>query len=87
VALPGAVLPAGAYIFEVANPDSSQTVVRVSHRDTRRVYFAGFTMRVARPGSLPADQVVTVGEARSGEAMPITAWYPRGRLSGHRFVW
>lgn len=87
VALPGAVLPAGAYIFEVANPDSSRTVVRVTHRDTRRVHFARFTMRVSRPASLPDDQVVTLGEAPAGEAVPITAWYPSGQPSGHRFVW
>ena len=87
VALPGVVLPAGSYTFEVVNPDSSNTVVRVARRDTRQVYFSGFTMIAVRPANLPADRVVTVGEAPAGAAIPITAWYPKGRLSGHRFVW
>jgi hypothetical protein len=87
VALPGVVLPAGPYIFEVANPDSSLTVVRVAHRDTHKVYFAAFTMSVQRPASLPASQVVTLGEAPAGNAVPITAWYPRESRSGHRFAW
>ncbi len=56
VALPDAVLPTGAYVFEVANPGSSHPVVRVSHRDTRRVYFSGFTEIVPRPADLPGDQ-------------------------------
>lgn len=87
VALPGVVLPAGSYTFEVLNPDSSRTVVRVAHRDTHQAYFSGFTMTAVRPANLPADRVVTVGEAPAGAAVPITAWYPIGRLAGHRFVW
>lgn len=87
VSLPGVVLPAGAYTFEVANPGSSSTVVRVARRDTGQVYFAGLTMTAVRPANLPGDRVVTVGEAAAGAAIPITAWYPTGRLSGHRFVW
>jgi hypothetical protein len=87
VALPGVVLPAGAYIFEVANPDTSLTVVRVSNRATGRVYFADFTERVPRPAALPADQLVSLGEAPKGEAVPIKVWYPSGRSQGHRFIY
>ena len=87
VALPGVVLPAGAYTFEIANPDSSLRVVRVTRRDTGRVYFAGFTQMVPRPVDLPADQVISLGEAPRGEAVPITVWYPRGRSQGHRFIY
>ena len=87
VALPGVVLPAGSYTFEVMNPDSSSTVVRVSHRDTHQVFFSGLTMMAVRPANLAAGRLVTVGEAAAGAAIPITAWYPTGRLAGHRFVW
>lgn len=87
VALPGVVLPRGSYTFEIANPDSSQTVVRVSHRETRRVYFAGFTSRVARPRGLGTDELVVFGEAPAGGAPPITVWYPSGRSDGHRFIY
>ena len=88
VALPGVVIPAGAYAFEVANPDSSSAVVRVTRRDTRHVHFAGFTMRVTRPASLPLEQsAVSFGEAPAGEPVPITAWYPAGRIAGYRFDW
>ena len=87
VALPGVVLPAGSYTFEVMNPDSSSTVVRVAHRDTHQVFFSGLTMMAVRPANLAAGRLVTVGEAVAGAAIPITAWYPTGRLAGHRFVW
>ena len=87
VALPGVVLPAGSYTFEVANPWSSLRVVRVTRRDTGRVYFAGFTRIVPRPVDLPADQLISLGEAPRGEAVPIEIWYPGGQSQGHRFIY
>ena len=87
VALPGVVLPAGAYTFEVANPDSSLRVVRVTRRDTGRVYFAGFTRMIPRPVDLPADRLISLGEAPRGQAVPIDVWYPSGRSQGHRFIY
>lgn len=87
VALPGVVLPAGSYTFEVANPWSSHTVVRVASRDTGRVHFLGFTRMVPRPADLPADQLISLGEAPRGEAVPIEVWYPGGRSQGHRFIY
>jgi hypothetical protein len=86
VTLPGAVLPAGTYTFEIVNPDSSANIVRVSHRDTHRVYFAGFTERVRRPANLARGQMVTVGEARTGEPTPVNVWYPGAGAQGHRFL-
>ena len=88
VALPGVVMPAGAYTFEVANPDSSLNVVRVTRRDTRHVHFARFARQVERPSSLPREQAaVTFGEAPAGQPAPITTWYPAGRSMGYRFDW
>jgi hypothetical protein len=87
VALPGVVLPAGAYIFEVANPESSRVVVRVANRDTKRVHFAGHTLTAPRPASLAAREAVTLGEAPRGEPIPVTGWYPTGRSMGYRFIW
>lgn len=87
VALPGVVLPAGSYTFEIANPETSLRVVRVSRSDTGRVYFAGFTRMVPRPVGLPSDQLVTLGEAERGQAVPITAWYPNGGSQGHQFIY
>ena len=87
VALPGVVLPAGAYTFEIANPDSSLRVVRVTRRDSGQVYFSGFTRLVPRPVNLRADQRIGLGEASRGAAAPITVWYPSGHAEGHRFIY
>src|SRR5688572_26171767 len=58
--LPGVTLGSGTYIFEIANPDSGD-VVRVMSRDRSISYFMGFTKAVARPHTLPRDQVVSLG--------------------------
>ena len=87
VALPGVVLPAGSYTFEVANIDTSGNVVRVASRYGRRQLFQGFTERVSRPSGLPKDQAVSLGEASPDAPPPIVAWYPLGEAVGHRFIY
>jgi hypothetical protein len=86
VALPGVTLPAGTYIFErveFTNPD----VIVVRDRDRSRVYLMARTDRVSRPAGSNLDRLVTFGEARPGQAVPVTAWYPSGELIGHRFIY
>ena len=34
VQVPGATLPAGTYTFEIANPDTTRHVIRVSEKDS-----------------------------------------------------
>src|SRR3954471_21664178 len=76
VSLPGVSLGSGTYTFEIANPDTSADVVRVTSRDGSIVYFLGFTHSVARPNGMKRDQNVSLGEAAAGVAPPITAWWP-----------
>jgi hypothetical protein len=86
VALPGVVLPAGTYVFDIANPDSSHDVVRVATRDGH-VRYMGLTLRVERPAGIPASQPVTFGEARADTPAPIAAWFPTGTSSGRQFIY
>ena len=83
IGLPGVTLPRGTYTFEVTplHPD----IVRVLSRDGSRLYFTGFTMRVARPAGLSADRPVTLAETPRGVAPRITAWYPVGASQGQAF--
>ena len=80
-ALPGVVLPPGSYVFEAV--DGRIDVVRVSDRATRRVLYMGFTEIIPRPNG--ATERLSLGEARSGEPVPIKAWFPTGARSGHAF--
>jgi len=86
VALPGVTLARGTYIFEVASP-TSLDVVRVLSGDRSKVYFMGLTTQIQRPGGMPPDRLVSLGEVAAGMPPPITAWYPLGESAGHQFIY
>ena len=86
VALPGIVLPAGTYSFDVASPTALDVVVvRNASRD--KVYYMGFTRTVSRPKHMSAQSPVAFGEASANEAPPIAAWYEIGETTGHEFIY
>ncbi len=87
VALPGVVLPAGTYRFELAPDESQGDVVRVLSLDRSKVHLAVRARRVVRPVGLANDVYVTFGEPRPGAAPPIAAWYPIGSNTGFEFIY
>jgi hypothetical protein len=87
VALPGVVLGPGEYAFELVNPMTSRNVVRVSNKLRTNTYAMTITRPVHRPKALDAKAVVTLGEARPGEAVPIKAWFPIGESTGYEFIY
>lgn len=86
VALPHVTLPAGTYIFERVFAGAPSVVI-VRGIDGRRVHFMASTQPRIRPLTLPADQVVTFGEADRDRPRPITVWYPREAELGYAFVY
>jgi len=84
VALPGATLPAGSYAFEVADTGTNN-IVLVRTRDRSKVYFLGFTDRIARPSTLRDATGVSFGEAAPGAPPPIAAWFPPESSDGLKF--
>jgi len=84
VALPGVRLAMGTYLFELL--PSSTNIVRVSSGDRQRVYYMGFTRVIERSRAIDSSSV-TFGEAPAGAAIPITAWYPPGSLTGQQFIY
>jgi hypothetical protein len=85
VRLPGTSLPAGTYIFEIANPLTSGDIVRVVSRDRRTSYFMGFTTPVPKPPRLRENAMVSFGESVRGTAPPIMTWWPVGESTGRQF--
>ncbi len=86
VALPGVVLPAGAYWFDVASPTALDVVV-VRSADGRKVYYMGFTQTVTRPRTMSKNAPIAFGEASANEARPISTWYEIGNSTGHQFLY
>ena len=81
VALPGVVLPAGSYTFDLASGTADVVVVR----NRTKVFYMGFTNQALRPTWMPSGGLVMIGEAPANEAPPITAWYEIGGTIGHEF--
>ena len=86
VRLPGVVLPAGSYTFEVVDASRSD-IVRVRDRHYTKVFFTAFTDLVDKPAGWPADKHVELGEAPAGSPPPILVWYPVDDSLGRRFVY
>src|SRR5262245_23595192 len=86
VALPGVVLPAGTYSFDVASPTALDVVV-VRSASHDKVYYMGFTRTVSRPKHVSAQTPVAFGEATANEPTPIAAWYEIGDTTGHEFIY
>ena len=85
VSLPGVTLPAGSYVFDIANSTSTLDVVAVRTRDRRKQLFLGFTQTVERPSGMSKNTAIVFGEAQAGEPQPISTWYEIGSPLGHQF--
>ena len=87
VALPGVVLPAGAYTFERGVDSSTRDIVMVRARNGGEPLYQGFTQAVRRPAGIPHDRMVSFGEAPTGQPTPIVAWYEIDSSTGHEFLY
>jgi hypothetical protein len=86
VRLHGVLLPAGVYVFEIANPDSGSNVTRVLDRKRSKVYVNGLTRVVIRPPSGRLDAAIIFGETVTSAPRRVDGWYPEGETTGREFL-
>src|ERR1044071_484752 len=70
VQIPGATLPAGTYTFELAAPDTSRHVVRVSEKDTKKPVGLFMTIPNERLDP-PADNLILFSERAAGSPQAV----------------
>ena len=87
VRLPGVTLPAGTYIFEVANPDGGSDVVQVLSRDRKTTYAMKLTRTIYRASAGDLKPIVSLGETPAGTPPPVKAWYPQFETRGREFIY
>ena len=86
VEIPGATLPAGKYLFHLADPDSGRQVLQVQSADGKKVYGMFFSLPAQRP-SPPNEAEVRFMEAASGAPAVIgTLWYA-GERTGRELIY
>ena len=86
VAVPGATLPAGKYIFRLPDRDNARTVMQVMSADRSHVYAMFQTTPTTREKTTH-DPTVTFYESPVGTPMPIKAWYYADDRFGLEFVY
>ena len=86
VQVPGATLPAGTYLFQLADPDNARHVVMVRDKDEKKIYAMFMTVPNDRLDT-PDNNVVMFRETASGVARAIKAWWYPGERMGEEFVY
>jgi len=85
VEVPGKVLPAGTYVFQLADSPSSRHIVQVF--DQRgRILATMLTLPTDRPTATD-DTRITFEEQPAGTPSPVKKWFYPGELGGEEFIY
>lgn len=86
VEIPGQTLPAGTYVFKVANSQSSRHIVQVFNKEENHVF--GTFLAIPSYRRRPSDKTIIRFEERAaGSPQAIKAWFYPHKTYGHEFVY
>jgi len=86
VQIPGATLPAGTYMFQLAAPDTARHVIMVSSKDGSKIYGMFMTIPNDRLDT-PDENVVMFSETPAGTPQAVQAWWYPGDRIGEEFIY
>jgi Protein of unknown function (DUF2911) len=86
VQIPGQLLPAGTYVFQLANSDSSRNVVQILNSDQTHVYATLETMPTDRQEPT-GHTVITLAEQGAGKPDVLLKWFYPGNLTGNESLY
>jgi hypothetical protein len=86
VALPGVTLPAGTYMFRLADPNTTRRVIQVSDKDGTQSYALLLTLPAYRTQAAK-DSEVRFLETPAGAPRAIDAWWYVGDSTGYEFMY
>jgi len=86
VQIPGKVLPAGTYLFRVADNGSDPNVVQIYNADGTKLYATLETLSTDRQEPAP-HTMITLAEQGSGTPEALLKWFYPGSLIGHEFMY
>jgi hypothetical protein len=86
IQIPGEVLPAGTYLFRLADGDSGQHVVQIFNADGNIPYATVLTIATERPYPT-GDIAVTLAEQGAGNPDALLKWFYPGRVTGNEFLY
>jgi len=86
VQIPGRILPAGTYLFKLANRNSDLNTIQVFNADRTVLYATVETIETDRQQAT-GDIEVTLAEQGSGQPDALVKWFYPGRETGHEFLY
>ena len=86
VEIPGKVLPAGTYVFKLANSETERNMVQIFTEDQQ--HLLSTVMAIPDSRMEPADKtIVTFEERPSGSPEALHSWFYPGDTEGLQFVY
>jgi hypothetical protein len=86
IQIPGQVLPAGTYLFKLANSDSNRSIVQIFNSEQTVLYATLQT--IATQGQEPTgDTAITFAEQGAGKPEVLLKWFYPGRETGNEFLY
>jgi hypothetical protein len=86
VSLPGVTLPAGSYLFRLADSQVNRNIVQVFDKDRSKIYATILAIPAER--NEPADEtVITFAESPANTPPAIRYWYYPGDKRGQEFAY
>jgi Protein of unknown function (DUF2911) len=86
IQIPGQVLPAGTYMFTLADSDSDQNLVRIFNADRTVLYATLQTIATDRQNPT-GHTVVALAEQGAGQPDALLNWFYPGRETGSEFLY
>ena len=86
VEIPGQTLPAGTYVFKLANSHSSRHIVQVFNKEENHIF--GTFLAIPHYQHRPSDKPIIKFDERAADSpQAIKAWVFPGHNYGHEFVY
>lgn len=86
VSVPGVVLPAGEYLFRLADSNTNRNIVQIYDKDRSKL-FATLMAIPAQRNEARGDSVVTFSETPSSQPPALRFWYFAGEKGGNEFAY
>src|SRR5262249_36776563 len=86
VQIPGATLPAGSYVFKLADIPGNRHVVQVFDKDEMKIFAT--LLAIPNDRLAPRDKpVILFAERAAGSPQAVKVWYYPGDRTGDEFVY
>ncbi len=86
VSIPGKTLPAGTYVFKLADSPADRHIVQVFDKDQTQLYATLLAVPADRTEA-DGDPVITFKETASDRPPAVRYWYYAGERAGNEFVY